>query len=73
MLTERPVITWRLLENKSRDVQRDFAGGGDGNVLILDYVASFITVYVFKNSKNQAIYLACELYLNKDGAFFQEV
>lgn len=28
MLTERPVITWRLLENKSRDVQRDFAGGG---------------------------------------------
>lgn len=27
-------------------------------------------MYVFKNSTNQAVYLACELYLNKDDSFF---
>lgn len=44
--------------------------GGDENVLILDYVASFITVYVFRDSTNQAVYLVCELYLSKDDASF---
>lgn len=44
--------------------------GGDENVLTLDYVASFITVYVFKDSTNQAVCLACEFYLSKDDAFF---
>lgn len=44
--------------------------GVDGNVLILDYVASFITVYVFKDSTNQPACLACELYLSKDDGFF---
>ena len=46
--------------------------GGDENVLILDYVAGFVTVYVFKDSTNQAVYLACELYLSKMMLFFKK-
>ena len=44
--------------------------GVEGNVLILDSVASFVTVYGFKDSTNQPVCLACELYLSKDDAFF---
>lgn len=49
--------------------------GGDGHALIPDYMATFIAVYVFRNSTNRAVRLVCEFHLNEDDSFFffQEV